>query len=1059
MWTDLGYPIADAEPSEHHPDVWREDSAYLRIQLLNGFQVSAGSEPPIIWHSRKATQLIKLLALAPDYGLHREQLLERLWPASSPAMAANSLRHTLHIARRALRTLPVNPQFILQTLAGRVYLYPPDRLWIDVNAFELAARAARNATDPDIYWTAIDRYTGPLLPDDADADWATSRRVTLESTYLALLDDVEQLHEVRGEYPQALAALRRLLDADPLHEAACVRIMRIYALTGRRSLALHQYRKLRQALEQSLDVPPEPATRALYIAIKEGQFPMLAPNDGILPEPAFAAGRTATNLPYAVSDFIGRARDISSITQLLKEHRLVTLTGQGGIGKTRLALEVAWKQVDAYPDGVWQIELATLSDPALLPQMVTGALGIQADGARSPIDRLVTTLRDTRLLLLLDNCEHLMVACAQLIVTLLKACPHLQILATSREKLHLQGELPWPVSSLPLPDPQAGHAILAENDSVRLFVDRIRWHQPRFTLTPENASIIGAICRRLDGLPLALELAAARAAYLTLPQLAVRLDDALGVLADNSRSTPARQRTLRATLDWSYTLLDEREQALFRRLAVFASGWTLQAAESVCSSEQSPEDAILSLLNHLVDKSLVQTDRTHDAARYSLLEPVRQYAMSLLEANGEADDLRERQATYVLTFLETIEPELSGPRQTDWFDYLDYERGNVRVALRWAVEQDRAEMALRMCAVLWRYWGIRWHSAEGLDWLMEARALSGACHTSAWAQAALGGGELARRVLDFELSQALLEESLEVHRERGDSEGIAWSQIYLANALGMAGDFDRSRMHAQESLTLFRALGDRLGIARALNALAEDARLFGDYTLAARYYQEALVLDRQLGDVAGIAVRRHDLGYIALHEGDVPRAVRSFRDSYFLNLQIGYQSGALSFLEGIAAAAGVAGQPERAARLYGAWEARCARPGTEFKLHPPDQAEYDRSLERVRAALSEAALTRAWASGTKLTLDQALAEALAFAAEIADTEASTSRAELLSHREREIAHLLAEGLTNHQIARTLGIAERTVDTHVSHVLRKLRISTRHQIAARLELGNFGPLDH
>jgi non-specific serine/threonine protein kinase len=265
-------------------------------------------------------------------------------------------------------------------------------------------------------------------------------------------------------------------------------------------------------------------------------------------------------------------------------------------------------------------------------------------------------------------------------------------------------------------------------------------------------------------------------------------------------------------------------------------------------------------------------------------------------------------------------------------------------------------------------------------------------------------------------------------------------------------------MHAQESLVLFRALGDRLGIARALNALAEDARLFGDYALAARYYEEALALDHQLGDVVGIAIRRHDLGYIALYEEDVPRAVRSFRESYFLNQQIGYQSGALSFLEGMAAAASAAGQPERAARLYGAWEARCARPGTEFKLHPPDQAEYDRSVERLRAALSEAALTRAWASGANLTLDQALGEALAFAAEIADTDASTGRAELLSHREREIARLVAQGLTNHQIAGALSIAERTVDTHVSHVLRKLRISTRHQVATRLDLGTFGPRD-
>ncbi|HEX7103823.1 MAG TPA: BTAD domain-containing putative transcriptional regulator, partial [Nitrolancea sp.] len=483
MSTGPGHPTADAESQEHDPEASRDYPIHLRVQLLNGFQVAAGNEAPIVWRSRKAAQLVKLLALAPDHGLYREQLLERLWPDSAPDVAANNLRHALHVARRALRTLPLDPMLILQTQGGRVYLYPPDRLWIDVNAFEMAARAARSATDPDVYWAAIDRYTGPLLPGEVYEDWAAFRREMLESTYLALLDDVAQLHEVRGEYPQALAALRRLIEVDPLHEAACVRIMQIYALTGRRSLALHQFRKLRQTLQQSLDVAPEPATQTLYVAIKDGQFPIPAPQDGNLPVAAFAVGQPVTNLPYAVSDFIGRARDISGITQLLAHRRLVTLTGPGGVGKTRLALEVAWKRVEAYPDGVWLIELATLIDPTLVPQTIAEVLGIQAEGARSPIDRLVTTLRDSTLLLVLDNCEHLIVACAHLVETVLNSCPHLHVLATSREALHLPGECPWPVSSLPLPNPHARRITLAENDSVRLFVDRVRWHQPGFAVT------------------------------------------------------------------------------------------------------------------------------------------------------------------------------------------------------------------------------------------------------------------------------------------------------------------------------------------------------------------------------------------------------------------------------------------------------------------------------------------------------------------------------------------------------------------------------------------------
>jgi non-specific serine/threonine protein kinase len=738
----------------------------------------------------------------------------------------------------------------------------------------------------------------------------------------------------------------------------------------------------------------------------------------------------------------------------------VTLTGLGGIGKTRLALEVAWKGCEAYPDGVWLIELAALTDPALLPQTIAGTFGIQAEGARAPVDTLVTTLRDAALLLVLDNCEHLITACAGLVEILLDACPNLHILATSREALRLSGEFPWLVPSLPLPDPDAGLIELAENDAVRLFVDRVRWHRPGFALTQENAGVAGAICRQLGGLPLALELAAARAAFLALPQLADRLSDALDVLAGGSRSAPTRQQTLRATLDWSYALLGESEQTIFRRLAVFAGGWTLVEAESICASGQLAKHEILDLLGNLVAKSLVQVDLTRDEARYRLLEPVRQYAMSLLEASGEANSVRERHALYLLTFLEEIEPELSGPHQADWFSHLDREHDNLRAALRWALEQGEAETALRMCAVLWRFWGIRWHSAEGLAWLAEVRALPTAGHSASWARAALGGGELARRLLDFDRARALLEESLEVHRKLGDSAGIAWSQAYLANALGMAGDFHGSRAHAQAGLKLFRDLDDRLGIARTLNTLAEDARLCGDYTLAAQYYEEVLSLDRQLGDQQGIAIRLHNLGYVALHEGDMPRAVRSFRESYLLDQQLGYQTGALSFLEGMAAAASAAERPEQAARLYGAWEAHCARPGTEFKLHPPDQAEYDRSLERVRAAITEAALARAWTAGAKLTLDHAIAEALAFVEEIAGTDSgiSAGRAEPLTHREWEIARLVAQGLTNHQIADALQIAERTVDTHVSHILRKLRTSTRHQIATRLSQGDFEPVN-
>lgn len=1053
-----GRQAGDGEPTRS-----TVEPPILRVTLLGGFRVAAGETVLLErdWHSRLASQLVKLLALAPEHALHREQLGDRLWPEFAPAAATNNLRHTLYLARRALSRLPVDPAQVLQTQNGLVQLYPTARLRIDVDDFAAAAEAARHAADPAAYWAAIERYTGPLLPKDLYADWAAARRETLTATYLALLDDVAQLHEVRGEYPEAVAALRRLVAAEPVHEAATVRLMQLYAVTRRRPLALRQYQQLARNLARELDATPEPATRALYEEIRQGHFPSAATNTGGDRFPTAAAARPLTNLPHLLTNFIGREREIAEIGGVLTSQRLVTLIGPGGTGKTRLALELARIQADDFPDGVWLVELAALVDPTLVPQAVADVLGIQAEG-RAQVETLVTALRDSALLLVLDNCEHLIGACAQLVDTLLSACPRVRILATSREALRLPGERPWPVPALPLPDRDDELAVVVENEAVRLFVDRVRWHQSGFALTAENADAVCVICRRLDGLPLALELAAARTAILTPPQLASRLDDALGVLTNGSRDAPTRHQTLRATLNWSYALLDAREQRLFRRLAVFAGGWTLEAAEAIGPGDDLAQDEIVVLLGQLVAKSLVQVDLSEEASRYRLLEPVRQYSTDLLAASGETDAVRARHAAHFVAFVERIEPELTGPRQVVWFDRLDREHDNLRAALAWALERENAETILRLGAVCWRYWGLRWHSAEGLKWLRAGLALASATPSSARARAALGAGELARRLLDFELARSLLQEALDLHRALGDTGGVAWSLIYLANALSMAGVDAEGRVCAQESLTLFRTLGDQVGMARALNTLGEDARLVGDYAQAAACYMEALDINRTMGDQQEIAKCLHNLGYVALHHGDVPRAVRSFHESYRLNQELGYRTGPLSFLEGMAASASAAGHPEAAARLYGAWTAGCAPPGTEFKLHPPDQAEYDRAVARVRAALDEAAFARTWAAGAKLTLEQALTTALRLAETLAHVPASAGTdlpavAARLTPRELEVARLMTLGLTNHQIAQTLGLAERTIDTHVGHVLHKLGVSTRQQVAAQLAEADRGSI--
>ncbi|HVX31029.1 MAG TPA: BTAD domain-containing putative transcriptional regulator, partial [Nitrolancea sp.] len=411
--------------------------------------------PALVWRRRKAAQLVKALALAPDHALHREQVHDILWPELPPAAAANNLRQTLYVARRSLQSLPLDPAVLLQTHDERVHLYPAGRISIDVEAFESAARAARQSADPELYWTAIDRYTGPLLPDDRYEDWTVSRREGLNATYLTLLDEVATLHEARGDSSLAVAALRRIIEAEPGDEAAHVRLMRLYTLTGRRPLALRQYRQLVLALAHELDASPDPATQKLFEEIKRGSLPSAParPANGQGTAPAPEGRIAANNLPHALSSFIGREHEVEELSRLVAEHRLVTLTGPGCVGKTRLALEVGWKAVSLHRDGVWFVDLTPLTDPALLPQTVADALDIQLPERLAPLPALIACLQEQDLLLILDNCEHLVADCAQFVGTLLTNCAEVRVLATSREALRLRGGHPWLVPPLPLPEP------------------------------------------------------------------------------------------------------------------------------------------------------------------------------------------------------------------------------------------------------------------------------------------------------------------------------------------------------------------------------------------------------------------------------------------------------------------------------------------------------------------------------------------------------------------------------------------------------------------------------
>jgi predicted ATPase/class 3 adenylate cyclase len=696
----------------------------------------------------------------------------------------------------------------------------------------------------------------------------------------------------------------------------------------------------------------------------------------------------ATNLPVQPTSFIGREREQAEVRLLLGAAPLVTLTGTGGAGKTRLALEVAAGLVADHADGVWLVEFAALADPTLVPQAVAQALGLREEPGRHLLATLAAHLQPKALLLVLDNCEHLIEACAELATALLRACPHLRLLATSREALEVPGEILYRVPSLAAPDPDHLPASdqLPRYEAVRLFLARARARRPAFALTAPNSRAVAAVCARLDGIPLAIELAAARVGVLPVEGIAARLDDRFQLLTGGPRTALPRQQTLRATLDWSYDLLSEREQRLLERLAVFAGGWTLAAAEAVCagvgleSSLQVPE--VLDLLGGLVNKSLVQAAEADGEVRYGLLETVRQYGQERLAATGETVGVRDRHLGYYLALAEEAEPMLRGPEQGHWLALLETEHDNLRAALGRARERGAGEQGLRLAGALWRFWDYRGYFGEGRNWLEAALAEGGPAPTAARAKALNGAGNFAFYQDDYDRAVALYEESLALLRPLGDTRGIAGSLGNLANVAYVQGDYPRAAALYEESLALMRKLGDTWGIATSLDNLGGVAEAQGDYPRAVALHEESLALFRDLGDTWGIAFSLGTLGNAAYAQGDYPRAATLYEESLALKRELGATGGIACALEGFALLAGALGYSRRAVQLWAAAEALRGAIGAPRDQH--EQAQYGPAEAVQREALGEEAFAAAWAQGRALPLEAAVALALEGHAAVAE---------------------------------------------------------------------------
>ncbi|QKW37758.1 winged helix-turn-helix domain-containing protein [Actinomadura sp. NAK00032] len=856
----------------------------MRIGILGPLQVLADGGAPVPVGGARLRALLTLLATEPGAAVPTERIIDALWEDAVPAGAPNALQSLVSRLRAAIGRDAVESPPGAYRLA-----VPPES--VDAHEFEARVRAARRAADPAGrsagLRAALALWRGPALAGAAGLRFADAPTARLDALRRAALEERLDADLALGRHAEAIPELQALAADDPLREPVTALLMRALYAAGRQADALARYQEARRALGEGLGVDPSPELEAVHLAVLR-QDPSLLPETAPAPPPVPAAREGG--LPARLTSFIGRTADLGRVDGLLARARLVTLTGPGGSGKTRLALEAAERVADRAPDGVRLISLAPVTDPAEVPAAAATALGLREMApigapapAPDPVGRLVCALSARRLLLVLDNCEHVLDAAARLAGTVLEHCPGVRILATSREPLGITGETLWPVEPLEAPPPDAGPDEAAGSAAVRLFADRAAAVSPGFAVTAATAGPVVRICRALDGMPLAIELAAARLRAMTPGQVADRLDDRFRLLAAGSRTAMPRHRTLRGVVEWSWDLLDGPERTLWRRLAVFPGGATVASAEAVCAGPGLDRGDVLDVLTALVDKSLLAV--AGPEPRYRMLETIRAYSLERLAESGEEAAVRRAHAEYFTGLAEEAEPHLYRAGQLPWLRRLTAESGNTSAALRWTISAGDAPLALRLCAALGWYWFLHGRLADAAAELEEILALPGVPEDRTTARAlALGalasldeqrGGDRvpgwlarARRICGG-LDRASLHPVLRLMLETGQLYVVGWDDVpslgndvlltdpdpwvrgighfvrgQIAHNFGRVGGIEDDFAKA---LAAFRECGDRWGLSFTLTAQAEILGRGGDHSGAAALYEEALRLDAELG--------------------------------------------------------------------------------------------------------------------------------------------------------------------------------------------------------------------
>ncbi len=982
VWPPVPTPGA-FDVDEHYPP--------LRVRTLGSFAVWRGADAvvPSTWARRRVAALFKALLSAPGQRMQRENALEILWPDEDPAVSRKNLRLTLHRLRRALGETGGGQSYV-RTDGDMLLLMPavaPEPDWLDAAAFERAATAALAGRDVARCQDALALYTGDYLPDDLYEEWAVGPREALRHRYLTLLLHVAVLHERQGMPHEAERCLRTILETDPSHEPATRALMRVQSATGQFAEALRTYRRLVVTLRQEFELAPDVETQAQYQALLTAQA---------------AAAARRTNLPSPVTSFIGRGQELATLTALLGrtshtaapddatavQCRMLTLTGTGGCGKTRLALALGRSLLDIYPDGVWVVELAAVTDATLIVPEVCRVLGVVAAAQQPLLESLVDGLAGRELLLILDNCEHLLDGCVRLAAALLGACPYLSLLVTSREALGMMGETVWRVPSLAVPDARRLPVLadLMRFASIRLFMERAQAVRPGFTLTSQNSRAVATVCRRLDGIPLAIELAAARLAALSVGELATRLDDRFGLLTSGNRAALPRHQTLRAVLDWSYALLDQPERVLLQRLAVFAGGWRLDAAEAVCAGGEVAVTSIADLLDRLVRKSLVQAAEAgtvQGQPRYRLLETVRQYAGLQGSAEDDQRRLRDAHLAWSLALAEHAHGALRGPDRTRWLASLEVEHDNLRLALAWCTgEGQQAESGLRLATALAPFWDCRGYLAEGRAWLDVV--LTGGGQSAAKGEevqrlrcAALGhAAAFAYRQGNGAAAMALMNEGLALARQMGDRGLVADFTQNLGLVYKECQDYEQAAALFEEGMAMDRDRGNHRGVIAALSNLAWVAHARGDYTAETALAEECLARCRARGETDLAPYALGHLANAAYGRGEMDRAAALFRETLAAARDLGVRWGIPICLEGLARVSLRQGRPEQAVCWWGAAAALREEIGAPLSADDRAVYDYDCSIAEARASLSGARFAAGWAAGQRMSEEQVIAAAL-----------------------------------------------------------------------------------